>query len=217
VALVFQIKYFHRCDNFEKKPYLRYGLLLLREAFSVLKFMPRKLLPKPCPKCGVKYGTITFQVFSNNGKLICRIKHYDKEGYKKAIDKIKTKKIDPSKAKSIKTTWQQSWCNFRTEHEFFQEDINRFEIANWNTSVLDSWKCNECKIEEEYNEQTRRRYKQCKEDMHKPEIVRKKGVKSKSFKITDKVRAIIIKEGWKAKLSSSGKYKARQKVKPWEK
>jgi len=184
----------------------------LREAFSVLKSMPRNLLPKPCPKCGKKYGTVLFQTFSNEGKLICRIKHYDKEGYKKAKERIDTGKIDIFKAISIRNNWQQEWCNFRTEHEFFYHEID------WPSNYgVDKWKCRTCHIEEPYNYKTRTHYRRCKDDTHKPKIIRKTGVKSKSYKITDEIINTIKKEGWKKKPSSSRKYKSREKTKPWEK
>ena len=160
--------------------------------------MPSNLLPKPCPKCGKKYGTITFQTFSNNNILLCRIKHYNKEGYKKAMEKIKAGKVDLFTAISIRTTWQQEWCNFRTEHKFFEKEIS------WRSdSGIDKWKCRVCHIEEPYNDKTRYHYWQCREDIHKPEIIRQTGVKSKSYKITDEIINTIKKNGWKKKPSSS--------------
>jgi len=52
----------------------------------------RKPLPRPCPKCGKNYGTIQIVIFSDyKQNVICRIGHYDADGYRKIkkINKLK--------------------------------------------------------------------------------------------------------------------------------
>ncbi len=176
--------------------------------------MPKNILPKPCPICEEKFGTISFQTFSNNVELICRIKHYDKEGYQKAKDRINSGNIDAFTAKSIKNNWQQKWCNFRTEHGFFYDERYRFENSS---GVMDKWKCINCDLGGPYNYITRKQFYNCKNDGHRPSIIRKAGSKSKSFKITEEIKNIIKEKGWKAKPSSSRKYKGRHKIRAWEK
>ncbi|MGI0010383.1 MAG: hypothetical protein ACREAE_03180 [Nitrosopumilaceae archaeon] len=68
----------------------------------------RKLLPRPCPKCGLEYGTIELVLTgSYHSPVICRIGHYSKSLY--TYSKIVKKHVD-SKKQWIK---QRAWCSFR--------------------------------------------------------------------------------------------------------
>jgi len=83
----------------------------------------RKPLPRPCPKCGKNYGTIQIVIFSDyKQNVICRIGHYDADGYRKIKKINKLKKLDPENhdnnfQKDVRIK-QRKWCSFRIDREF---------------------------------------------------------------------------------------------------
>ena len=110
-----------------------------------------KLLPLPCPKCGELYGTMQIMIFANDWKenVICRIGHYNAEGYKKIkkiykinqitkIDKINDKSLEKQRALRKK---QRKWCSFRIDKEFAEkilpisEDFEYLEKNKFKKSI----------------------------------------------------------------------------------
>jgi len=92
----------------------------------------RKLLPLPCPKCGEDFGTIQIVIFANDyhENVICRIGHYDAEGYKKIkninkinqineIRKINDKSLEKLFQKDVRKK-QRKWCSFRIDKNFVE-------------------------------------------------------------------------------------------------
>ncbi len=86
----------------------------------------RKPLPRPCPKCGKSYGTMQIIIFVNKYKenVVCRIGHYDAEGYKKInkinkIKKVNLENIDYNFQKDVRAK-QRKWCSFRINKEYVE-------------------------------------------------------------------------------------------------
>ena len=83
----------------------------------------RKSLPRPCPKCGKSYGTIQIVIFFDyNRNVICRIGHYDADGYRKIKKINKLKRLDPKNhdnnfQKDVRIK-QRKWCSFRIDRKF---------------------------------------------------------------------------------------------------
>ena len=93
----------------------------------------RHKLPRPCPKCGQKYGTIQLVVFNNrhyssSNRVIVRIRHYDPEHYKK----IKEWDIFPAVRYSKPKLRASPWHSFYTHHLlFFHQDGNKIPLEKY--------------------------------------------------------------------------------------
>lgn len=97
----------------------------------------KKLLPRPCPQCGLEYGGMQFVIFnpeySNSWKynkvpyIILRISHYSKEHYN-------------SSSKNIKKNRTKIWHNFRIskmdgiyhdgEHIPMRDIFNQYDLED---------------------------------------------------------------------------------------
>lgn len=84
----------------------------------------RKLLPRPCPKCGSGYGTIQLVYFpSGKAEFLFRVGHYIPEYYekvKKENDNPLNHDSEGEKKKKLKAS-QRVWCSFRSKHLEFDE------------------------------------------------------------------------------------------------
>lgn len=83
-----------------------------------------KLLPEPCPVCGVKNGTI--QVGIIDGLVRFRIGHYNPEKYQRAKTSFNTRNIglsaDEKEKKSLRSSGRE-WHNFLIRYLRFEYDL----------------------------------------------------------------------------------------------
>jgi len=79
----------------------------------------KRILPRPCPKCGRENGTIQLVYFSTRRSgIVCRIGHYSKKRYKASIEKSKEygRDINPEEMQREIASSKRVWCSFRSEH-----------------------------------------------------------------------------------------------------
>ena len=126
--------------------------------------MPNKRnpLPRDCPKCGFRYGTVQMVFFSGkrkNGKAnggthqrVIRIGHYDSAGYfeaKKENASVFNDDSEEDKDRKLRSS-QRRWCSFRSEvlDDFMWLSFNRPEkpitkpisAEVWNKVVEVGWR-----------------------------------------------------------------------------
>jgi len=75
----------------------------------------KKILPRPCPLCGKKNGTVQIVIFSTSMEVICRIAHYDSEKYQ-----------NPSSVRE-KRSRGKKWCSFKIQKLFAEENMPPLE------------------------------------------------------------------------------------------
>jgi len=81
----------------------------------------RYILPKPCPECGLNYGSLRIGIFSGRSKtsVLIRVKHYNPFGYAEIKRKSKGSIIqDKNKLKKEFMKKQQKWCSVRIDKKF---------------------------------------------------------------------------------------------------
>jgi len=95
----------------------------------------RKLLPRPCPKCGSSYGTIQLVYFPRGkDEFLFRVGHYVPEYYeevKKENDSPFNYASEEEKKERLKLS-ERVWCSFRSDHLEFD---NLFD-GNLNLMLL---------------------------------------------------------------------------------
>jgi len=98
----------------------------------------RKPLPRECPKCGLRYGTVQMVFFAGRKKpskrrngttrkkverylvrddAVIRIGHYDSDGYfeaRKENASVFNDDSEEAKDRNLRTS-QRRWCSFRSE------------------------------------------------------------------------------------------------------
>jgi len=88
----------------------------------------RKLLPKPCPKCGSPYGTVQLVFFpSGKNEFLFRIGHYVPEHYsevKQENENTFNYASEEEKKEKLKLS-ERLWCSFRSEHLEFDNLFDR--------------------------------------------------------------------------------------------
>ena len=75
----------------------------------------KKILPRPCPLCGKKNGTVQIVIFSTSMEVICRIGHYDSKKF-----------LNPSTVRE-KRSRGKKWCSFKINRSFAEENMPPLE------------------------------------------------------------------------------------------
>ena len=76
----------------------------------------KKFLPRPCPICGRKNGTIQLVFFGGPvNALVVRIGHYSAKLRNDVTSSSKIQGLDEEKARLRKKKAERKWCSFRSE------------------------------------------------------------------------------------------------------
>lgn len=108
----------------------------------------KKFLPRPCPICKKKNGTVQIVKFRVSEKAHCRIGHYNSEKYirrrRKIVSKINSvvsSGSEPVKIIKVRDSSRgKKWCSFTMDIEFVRECIYGFEEDEYDLDMGDPWR-----------------------------------------------------------------------------